>query len=86
MTTRQRSGRHFLQIPGPTNVPYRILRAMDRPEEALALAEAAWAEARALSPPSPEAVAHAGRVLATCLLDLIRPQDLGEILPALADA
>jgi alanine-glyoxylate transaminase / serine-glyoxylate transaminase / serine-pyruvate transaminase len=25
------SGRHFLQIPGPTNVPFRILRAMDRP-------------------------------------------------------
>ncbi len=28
---RQPSGRHFLQIPGPTNVPDRILRAMDRP-------------------------------------------------------
>lgn len=27
-TTR---GRHFLQIPGPTNVPDRVLRAMDRP-------------------------------------------------------
>ena len=26
-----RAGRHFLQIPGPTNVPDRILRAMDRP-------------------------------------------------------
>lgn len=26
-----RIGRHFLQIPGPTNVPDRILRAMDRP-------------------------------------------------------
>src|ERR1700722_12588973 len=25
------TGRHFLQIPGPTNVPYRVLRAMDRP-------------------------------------------------------
>ncbi|MBM3621919.1 MAG: aminotransferase class V-fold PLP-dependent enzyme [Alphaproteobacteria bacterium] len=25
------SGRHFLQIPGPTNVPDRILRAMDHP-------------------------------------------------------
>jgi alanine-glyoxylate transaminase / serine-glyoxylate transaminase / serine-pyruvate transaminase len=24
-------GRHFLQIPGPTNVPERILRAIDRP-------------------------------------------------------
>ena len=24
-------GRHFLQIPGPTNVPDRILRAMARP-------------------------------------------------------
>ena len=26
-----RSGRHFLQIPGPTNVPDRVLRAMHRP-------------------------------------------------------
>ena len=26
-----RSGRHFLQIPGPTNVPDRVLRAMDLP-------------------------------------------------------
>jgi len=26
-----RSGRHFLQIPGPTNVPERVLRAMSRP-------------------------------------------------------
>jgi alanine-glyoxylate transaminase/serine-glyoxylate transaminase/serine-pyruvate transaminase len=25
------AGRHFLQIPGPTNVPERILRAIDRP-------------------------------------------------------
>lgn len=25
------TGRHFLQIPGPTNVPDRVLRAMDRP-------------------------------------------------------
>ena len=25
------SGRHFLQIPGPSNVPDRILRAMDFP-------------------------------------------------------
>ena len=25
------TGRHFLQIPGPTNCPDRILRAMDRP-------------------------------------------------------
>src|SRR5580658_3104651 len=25
------SGRHFLQIPGPTNVPDRILRAIDSP-------------------------------------------------------
>lgn len=23
-------GRHFLQIPGPTNVPDRVLRAIDR--------------------------------------------------------
>ena len=29
MVTRR--GRHFLQIPGPTNVPDRILRAMDLP-------------------------------------------------------
>jgi len=26
-----RTGRHFLQIPGPTNVPDRVLRAMDLP-------------------------------------------------------
>ena len=26
-----RAGRHFLQIPGPTNVPDRVLRAMDGP-------------------------------------------------------
>jgi len=26
-----RSGRHFLQIPGPSNVPDRILRAIDQP-------------------------------------------------------
>src|SRR5438105_4136635 len=25
------SGRQFLQIPGPTNIPERVLRAMDRP-------------------------------------------------------
>ncbi len=28
---QRRAGRHFLQIPGPTNVPDRILRAMDHP-------------------------------------------------------
>jgi alanine-glyoxylate transaminase / serine-glyoxylate transaminase / serine-pyruvate transaminase len=28
---RYLSGRHFLQIPGPTNVPERVLRAMARP-------------------------------------------------------
>ena len=27
----QPAGRHFLQIPGPTNVPDRVLRAMDMP-------------------------------------------------------
>lgn len=27
----RRPGRHFLQIPGPTNVPDRVLRAIDRP-------------------------------------------------------
>jgi alanine-glyoxylate transaminase/serine-glyoxylate transaminase/serine-pyruvate transaminase len=43
------SGRHFLQIPGPTNVPDRILRAIDRPvidhrgPEFAALAKAAIA-------------------------------------------
>ncbi|GAC1305622.1 MAG: aminotransferase class V-fold PLP-dependent enzyme [Vulcanimicrobiaceae bacterium] len=30
MAHRFRSGVHFLQIPGPTNVPERVLRAMDR--------------------------------------------------------
>ena len=25
------TGRHFLQIPGPTNVPDRVLRAIDFP-------------------------------------------------------
>src|SRR5436305_8921658 len=25
------AGRHFLQIPGPTNVPDRVLRAIERP-------------------------------------------------------
>jgi alanine-glyoxylate transaminase / serine-glyoxylate transaminase / serine-pyruvate transaminase len=29
--TSHTSGRHFLQIPGPTNVPDRVLRAMDFP-------------------------------------------------------
>jgi alanine-glyoxylate transaminase/serine-glyoxylate transaminase/serine-pyruvate transaminase len=27
----RKAGRHFLQIPGPTNVPDRVLRAMDMP-------------------------------------------------------
>jgi alanine-glyoxylate transaminase/serine-glyoxylate transaminase/serine-pyruvate transaminase len=31
MADERRAGRHFLQIPGPTNVPDRILRAIDRP-------------------------------------------------------
>ena len=30
-TMTYRSGRHFLQIPGPTNVPDRVLRAIDMP-------------------------------------------------------
>lgn len=30
-TPAHRPGRHFLQIPGPTNVPDRVLRAMDYP-------------------------------------------------------
>jgi alanine-glyoxylate transaminase / serine-glyoxylate transaminase / serine-pyruvate transaminase len=29
--SRRRAGRHFLQIPGPTNVPDRVLRAIDFP-------------------------------------------------------
>ena len=29
--TQPHSGRHFLQIPGPTNVPDRVLRAIDGP-------------------------------------------------------
>jgi alanine-glyoxylate transaminase / serine-glyoxylate transaminase / serine-pyruvate transaminase len=31
MSAAHRAGRHFLQIPGPTNVPDRILRAMAQP-------------------------------------------------------
>jgi alanine-glyoxylate transaminase/serine-glyoxylate transaminase/serine-pyruvate transaminase len=31
MTLAYQSGRHFLQIPGPTNVPDRVLRAMAAP-------------------------------------------------------
>ena len=27
----QHQGRHFLQVPGPSNVPDRVLRAMDMP-------------------------------------------------------
>ncbi|MCR0981373.1 pyridoxal-phosphate-dependent aminotransferase family protein [Roseomonas populi] len=30
-TTRTENGRHFLQIPGPSNVPDRVLRALDNP-------------------------------------------------------
>ncbi len=30
-TTQPNAGRHFLQIPGPSNVPDRVLRAMDNP-------------------------------------------------------
>jgi alanine-glyoxylate transaminase/serine-glyoxylate transaminase/serine-pyruvate transaminase len=29
--SKHRAGRHFLQIPGPTNVPDRVLRAIDNP-------------------------------------------------------
>ena len=29
--THHKAGRHFLQIPGPTNVPDRVLRAIDNP-------------------------------------------------------
>src|SRR3989454_9175333 len=31
MTIQYPRGRHFLQIPGPTNVPDRVLRAIARP-------------------------------------------------------
>ena len=31
MIMTYKSGRHFLQIPGPTNVPQRVLRAIGRP-------------------------------------------------------
>ena len=31
MTGSRHGGRHFLQIPGPTNVPDRVLRALSRP-------------------------------------------------------
>ena len=31
MHTMSHPGRHFLQIPGPTNVPDRVLRAIDNP-------------------------------------------------------
>ena len=31
MAHHSTGGRHFLQIPGPTNVPDRVLRAIDRP-------------------------------------------------------
>jgi alanine-glyoxylate transaminase / serine-glyoxylate transaminase / serine-pyruvate transaminase len=31
MSARHRPGRHFLQIPGPTNVPDRVLRAIAQP-------------------------------------------------------
>jgi alanine-glyoxylate transaminase/serine-glyoxylate transaminase/serine-pyruvate transaminase len=31
VTVSVRSGRHFLQIPGPTNVPDRVLRALSQP-------------------------------------------------------
>ena len=30
-SSNRSNGRHFLQIPGPTNVPDRVLRAMDNP-------------------------------------------------------
>ena len=31
MNKRYMPGKHFLQLPGPSNVPDRILRAMDYP-------------------------------------------------------
>ncbi len=32
MSQTYHAGRHFLQIPGPTNVPDRVLRAIDQPD------------------------------------------------------
>ena len=31
MSKKYMPGKHFLQLPGPSNVPDRILRAMDYP-------------------------------------------------------
>ena len=31
MTDNYKPGRHFLQIPGPTNVPESVIRAMSQP-------------------------------------------------------
>ncbi len=48
-----RAGRHFLQIPGPTNVPERVLRAMDMPtidHRGPEFAELATAVLRGLKP------------------------------------
>ena len=36
-STRHPTGRHFLQIPGPTNVPDRVLRAIDRRRSTIAV-------------------------------------------------
>ncbi len=47
------AGRHFLQIPGPTNVPERVLRAMDMPtidHRGPAFADLATAVLRGLKP------------------------------------
>ena len=44
------TGRHFLQIPGPTNVPDRVLRAMDRAVMDHRLAEVLGVESQNSAP------------------------------------
>ena len=49
------TGRHFLQIPGPTNVPDRVLRAMDMPpldHRGAEFAELGYAVMAGMQPPA----------------------------------
>ena len=61
-----RAGRHFLQIPGPTNVPERVLRAMARPT---------------IDHRGPE-FQQLGRELLTNVRDVFRTAQPGVIFPA----
>ncbi len=61
-----RSGRHFLQLPGPTNVPDRILRAMGRPT---------------IDHRGPE-FAELGRRILTGLKDIFRASEYVFVYPA----